>query len=504
MTTGLPVPPYVDVVAERDFLACNVELIDAEAPSSIVERALALLVARADAKRAYLELGAGRVGGRGVYWASSGFETAGVEAARALLSTTIIADALAGGRTIETASALADPRFQGALSVQRNNIEAVLCVPIGSPPVGVIYLQGHTAGLRFPPSARAWTERFAAHLRPIARRLVRPPEADKRDPTLVHRARLVGAEVLIGRSSGLADALSMTATVAPFDLAVLLTGPSGTGKSELARIIARSGPRRDRPFITINCAAIPDTLLESELFGAMPGSHSTATKRIFGKVEAAAGGTLFLDEISELTPSAQAKLLQLLQDGVYWPLGGTHAIQADVRIIAATNINLTRLVAEGRFREDLFYRLNVVVIDLPALDARRSDIPLLADALVAATCDRHHLGNLDLSVAAHQALAIAQWPGNVRQLANALVGAVIRAHSESASSIEAHHLFPDLPDAGPPLPTWQFAMRECQRQLLTDALQATGGSIPEAARRLGIGRSHAYQIIAELGLRSVG
>ncbi len=499
MTSALP--PYVDLVAERDFLACIVELIDSDAPSSVVERALALLVARADAKRAYLELGEGPTGGRGVYWASSGFETSEVEAACALLSTTIIADALASGRTVETASALTDPRFQEARSVQRNNIEAVLCVPIGTPPVGVIYLQGHTAGLRFPPSARAGTERFAAHLRPIARRLARPPESNKQDPTLVHRERLVGSEVLVGKSAALAAALRMTATVAPFDLPVLITGPSGTGKSEVARIIVRSSPRRDRPLVTINCAAIPDNLLESELFGALPGSHSTATKKIEGKVAAAAGGTLFLDEISELTPAAQAKLLELLQEGVYWPLGASRAVQADVRIITASNANLPRLVAEGRFREDLYYRLNVVTIDMPGLDARRSDIPLLAAAFVAETRDRHNLGALDLSVASQQVIAVAEWPGNVRQLANTLVGAAIRAHSENAPSIEPHHIFPDLIEADRPIVPWQFAIRECQRQLIVDALAATHGNIPEAARRLGIGRSYAYQLVTDFGLR---
>jgi len=501
MTPSPPLPQYVDVVAERDFLACVVELVDSEAPSPIVERALAALVARTDAKRAYLELGEGRAGSGGIYWASSGFETGELEAACALLSTTIIADALAGGRTIESASAIADPRFAEATSVQRNNIEAVLCVPIGTPPVGVIYLQGHAAGMRFPAHARAWTERFAAHLRPIARRLVQATESDKRDPTLALRARLKGTEALLGKSASLAAALRMTATVAPFDLPVLITGPSGSGKSELARIITQSSRRANKPLVTLNCAAIPDTLLESELFGAMAGAHSTATKKVAGKVETAAGGTLVLDEVSELSPAAQAKLLQLLQDGTYWPLGATRAQQANVRVIAATNANLPKLVSEGRFREDLFYRLNVVLIELPGLDERRSDIPLLADAFIADTRDRHSLGQLELSEASHQALVVAEWPGNVRQLANTLVGAALRAHSEGAPSIEPHHIFPDLHSDDRPMVPWQFAIREFQRRLMVDALAAANGNITEAARRLGIGRSHAFQLVSDLGLR---
>lgn len=498
-----PVPELVDVLAERDFLAQLVDLIDGEDPVRIIRETLTLLMSQSGAERAYLEVVDGPPGSNAGFFASVGFDPSGIEAARSFLSSTIIAEALRAGRTIETASALVDPRFQAASSVRKNQIEAVLCVPIGTPALGVIYLQGHTSGQRFPEQVRGWTERFALHLRSTARRLLRERADAAHDPTVPFRARLVGSEALLGRSQALAGVLRMAATVAPLDVPVLLTGPSGTGKSELAQIIARSSTRRDKPFVALNCAAIPDSLLESELFGALAGAHSTATRRSLGKVEAAAGGTLFLDEVSELTPSAQAKLLQLLQEGIYWPLGATKPSKANVRVLAASNSDLAGRVADGRFREDLYYRLHVVNIDLPGLDERRSDIPALAERFVALACDRHGFEPLELSLATRHALMTADWPGHVRQLANVVLGAAVRAQSEGAAVIEPHHVFPDAVEvpAEPPRATWQTAMRDHQRRVLADALDAAKGSVAEAAKLLGIARSHAYELVKELGLR---
>src|SRR5205809_55738 len=197
--------------------------------------------------------------------------------------------------------------------------------------------------------------------------------------------------VRIGRSAALATALQHVALVAPLDVHVLLSGETGTGKSQLARVIHDNGPRAAHPFVTLNCAALPETLIESELFGALPGAHSTATRRIEGKVESAERGTLFLDEIGELSPAAQAKLLHLLHAKEYYPLGGTRPLRANVRVIAATNTDLQQAVAEGRFREDLFYRLQVLPVRVPSLAERREDIPLLAAFFCAQACQRHGL-----------------------------------------------------------------------------------------------------------------
>src|SRR6185503_5405365 len=191
--------------------------------------------------------------------------------------------------------------------------------------------------------------------------------------------RTLKASAIIGKSRALAGVLTQAAAAAPLDVTVLLTGPSGTGKTQLARVIHESSPRARGPFVELNCAALPEALLESELFGVLPGAHSTATRKIAGKVAAAEGGTLFLDEIGELKPAAQAKLLKLLESREYYPLGATHPVCADVRVIAATNLDIKAAVQRKDFREDLFYRLQVLPIRLPSLAERREDVALLAE-----------------------------------------------------------------------------------------------------------------------------
>jgi len=283
---------------------------------------------------------------------------------------------------------------------------------------------------------------------------------------------------------------------------VLLTGETGTGKSQLARVIHDNGPRASHPFVTLNCAALPETLIESELFGALPGAHSTATRRIEGKVEAAERGTLFLDEIAELSPAAQAKLLQLLQTKEYYPLGGTKPLRANVRVVAATNTDLQHAVAERRFREDLFYRLQVLPIRVPSLAERREDIPLLAARFCAQACARHGLPRIDLSPNALRAAESAEWPGNVRQLENAVEAAAIRAAGEHAKQIERAHLFPQAaaPVEADAATTFQEATRRFQARFLQDALETQGWNVVETARRLDLARSHIYNLIRAFGL----
>src|SRR3989475_2940558 len=234
-------------------------------------------------------------------------------------------------------------------------------------------------------------------------------------------------EGVVGRSAALIAVLRQAALLAPLDVTVLLTGESGTGKSQMARIIHDSGPRAGQPFDDVNCASLPETLVESELFGALPGAHATAPRRIEGKLAAAEHGTLLLARLGELAPSAQATLLQLLQSRLYYPLGSSKPFRADVRVMAATNSDIERAVAEHRFREDLFYRLQVMPLRVPSLAERREDIPALAAFFCEAAAQRHRFGRLELSSGAIHAAELAEWPGNVRQLAHAIEAAVIRA-----------------------------------------------------------------------------
>jgi Nif-specific regulatory protein len=427
-----------------------------------------------------------------------------VTAVRTRISRGILAEAIATGEVVETGSAMLDSRFSGRESVHRERIEAVLCVPIGAnPPLGALYLQGREEPGHFSSADKDCAVLFATHLAPLADSvLMRRAVVDADDPTRRLRESM-HLEGIVGRSPALAALLREVSLVAPLDVSVLLTGDSGTGKSQIARVIHDNGPRARGPFVELNCAAVPETLLESELFGALPGSHATATRRIPGKVAAAESGTLFLDEVGELAPGGQAKLLQLLHSRHYYPLGATQLVRADVRIIAATNADLDVAVAQGRFRQDLLHRLRVLPLRVPSLAERRSDLPELARHFCASACARHALPRLELAPTALRAVEAAEWPGNARQLAHAIEAAAIRAAGERAPRIERRHVFPERARDGDPeaAETFQEATRRLQGEFVRQALDATGWNITETARRLELSRSHLYNLIHAHGLR---
>jgi len=495
----------VALKAERDLYRKLLDLGAKDGLEAFLHEALALILQTSTATRGYIELrDESEPGDRGLWWIARGFSDGDVAETRAAISRGVIAEALATGRTIVSVSALDDPRFDTRASVQANRIEAVLCAPIGGdPPFGVLYLQDRSEPGPFSEEDRARAELFAHHLAPLADRLLlRRRVADARDATREHRNTLQ-LEGFAGRSEAIARVLRDIKAAAPRNIAVLLTGPSGTGKTHLARIIHANSPRSAGPFVELSCATLPEALVESELFGAMQGAHSTATQRIFGKVAAAQGGTLFLDEIDALPLNAQSKLLQLLQSLEYFPLGATKASSADVRIIAASNVDLKVAVERRTFREDLFYRLEIVPIRMPPLASRTDDIHDLVELFARRACEVHGLPPMSFSRAAVIAAETADWPGNVRQLENSVEAAVIRAASDSATQIEIRHLFPD--DGAPPgdaevAPSFQAATRRFQAQLVLRTLEETGWNVVEAARRLEVARSHVYNLIRAHGL----
>ena len=471
-------------------------------PEPFLKEALGLIVDVTRAGQGYIELHHGQAGGMPQWCHGHGFTAHQVEGVRAALSRGIIGKALATGRTIVTESAMRDERFSGLESVSRGRIEAVLCVPIGDdPPRGVLYLQNCASHGGFTKDDRERAETFAFHLAPLVDRLLACHTARTvADHTAPIRETLRASDV-IGRSSALADVLRHAALVAPLDVHVLLVGETGTGKSQLARVIHANGPRAPFPFVTLNCAALPEQLIESELFGALPGAHSTATRKITGKVEAAERGTLFLDEVGELSYGAQAKLLHLLQAKQYYPLGATRPQNADVRVIAATNVDLKEAVAQRRFRQDLFYRLQVLPIRIPGLAERRDDVPLLASFFCVEACRRNGFPKLELSQNCLRVAESTEWPGNVRQLENAVEAAVIRATGERAKQVEPRHLFPEMSNSRTAdTVTFQEATRRFQGRFLAAALEAQSWNVVETARRLDLARSHLYTLIRAFGL----
>jgi two-component system response regulator HydG len=313
------------------------------------------------------------------------------------------------------------------------------------------------------------------------------------------KARLEAMEDgMIGSSPTLSRLLEEADQVAASDASVLLEGESGTGKGLLARRIHEASPRSERRLVTVNCAAIPEGLLESELFGYEQGAFTGARTRKEGRFDLAEGGTLFLDEVTEMSGTVQVKLLRVLQDGEYERVGGTKTLQADCRILSATNRDIDRSVREGRLREDLFYRLNVIRIRIPPLRERVEDIPLLARAFLHRYARKNRKNIESISPDAMGALLDHAWPGNVRELENVIERAVVLARS---SCVEAGDLPETLRRGGASRPILSFRvgtpLREVERRLIEETLRVTRGDKNAAAGLLGLTARTLYRREAE-------
>ncbi|HME01207.1 MAG TPA: sigma 54-interacting transcriptional regulator [Terriglobia bacterium] len=310
---------------------------------------------------------------------------------------------------------------------------------------------------------------------------------------------------MVGESRPIREVRQFIAKVGPRDSTVLILGETGTGKELVARALHLNSPRARRPFVAINCAALIETLLESELFGHEKGAFTGAFAQKKGKLEVAEGGTLFLDEVSELTPALQAKLLRVIQEREFERLGGTRTIRADIRLIAATNRNLDKAVRDGTFRQDLYFRLNVVSITTPSLRERSEDIPLLAAYFAAKysrQCNRRVMG---VSSEARACLMRYEWPGNIRELENAIERAVVMG---SGGLIRPEDLPADIVDveAGSArdasVSQYHEVLRETKKRLILQAVEQAGNSYTGAAKLLGVHPNYLHRLIRNLNLKT--
>ncbi len=313
---------------------------------------------------------------------------------------------------------------------------------------------------------------------------------------------------LVGESPQIQQIVEIIRLVAARRATVLITGESGTGKELAARALHLASPRCHASWVAVNCSALPETLIEAELFGYVRGAFTGALQTRAGRFEQAHGGTLFLDEIGELPLALQAKLLRVLQEREFQRLGSSETIRVDVRVVAATNCDLSARIEEGRFREDLYYRLNVVPLPMPALRHRKGDIPLLARYLIAKICAAEGLPVKLLTDPALARLQAESWPGNVRQLENALEMAIAlsgdrRELTESdlpplanPRSPEASARLPRLPEAGL---NYEETLASIERSILEQALRKTGGNKKAAAEMLGLKRTTLSAKVRSLG-----
>jgi Nif-specific regulatory protein len=440
--------------------------------------------------------------------------------------------ALQSGRSIRVDDAQSDFRFYGGVDRHTGaTTRALLAVPLVAPQgkIGVLQAVNRHGGGTFSDADLAFLEALAASVAVAienARLYSQVKESEERLRTQVGALRRDLAQrdrfrEIIGTSAAMIEVFRLMESAAASPIAVALEGETGTGKELVARGIHEASGRADGPFLAINCAAVPETLLESELFGHRRGAFTGAVQDHRGLFEAAAGGTILLDEIGEMPVAMQAKLLRVLQEGEVVPLGDTRPRKIDVRVISATNRELSAEIAARRFREDLYYRLTAFPIRIPPLRERREDIPLLADHFLAAAADRHRKWIRGIDPAALDLLTRFDWPGNVRELSNEMERAVALTQNDAAVGVE--QLSPKVrnnsgtsestaPTRENPRPVDVMApndtvqpLREAraafEARYLSEALKRHGGNVSQTARALGISRVMLQKKMKAFSLR---
>jgi len=417
-------------------------------------------------------------------------------------SQTILSRVLEENLAVLSNDVQSDAAYREADSLLERKVHSVLAVPleVQGKMLGVMYLDASSPGARFDSDLLE----FVATLGNItalaienARHIERLGGENRRlyEELNIHHS-------MIGESKAMHEVYDFVSRVAGRDSTVLISGESGTGKELVARAVHANSGRTNKPFVAINCAAITETLLESELFGHERGAFTGAVSQKKGKLEVAEGGTVFLDEIGELAVPMQAKLLRVLQEREFERVGGTRSIKLDVRLIAATNRDLKEASRTGTFRPDLYYRLNVVSLHMPALRERREDIPLLAAFFAAQYGEKVKRRVAGISPEARACLQRYDWPGNVRELENAIERAVVLGSTELI-------LIDDLPDSileetaasGEPVSALHDGIRDAKKVLIERAIEQANGNYTDAAKILGVHPNHLFRLIRTLNLK---
>jgi two-component system nitrogen regulation response regulator NtrX len=309
---------------------------------------------------------------------------------------------------------------------------------------------------------------------------------------------------MIGKSPGIMEVKNIISTAAATNARVFITGDNGTGKELVARAIYRKSLRSDKPFVKVNCAAIPDELIESELFGHEKGAFTGAVNRRFGKFELSNSGTIFLDEVCDMSASTQAKVLRVLQEQQFERVGGNETIEVDVRVVSATNIDIKRAIEEGKFREDLYYRLNVIPIHVPALSERVEDIPLLADYFIEKFSKEHGLGSKEILDDGMDFLMKYSWPGNVREIKNIIERLMIMVQKEviDKGDIKKHLESYDYEDTiSKNTSSLKKAREDFEREHIIRALKRNNGNVTSTSKQLGIERTNLHRKIKQYNIR---
>ncbi len=494
-----PASPAIEQLKEISFWVRSVqdpdqllELIVAAATRMMGARASSLLLVDPHSRKLYFKVATGEKG-------------TDVKRFQVEMGEGIAGHVAATGEALLIPEVARDPRWQPRISASIGfDTRSIACAPlkVNDEVIGVLEIidkaGGGVLGAEDMPLLAVFAE-VASVAIANARRIDRDRKSIRGLLTEMDlRCEIVGESPAVRRV--IAGALK----VANAKTSTLIVGESGTGKELLARLIHRAGPRRDAPMVVLNCAALPAALLEDELFGHEKGAFTGAVARKIGKFELADGGTLFLDEIGEMSPAMQAKLLRILQEGVFYRLGGNESIPVDVRALAATHRDIEREVAEGRFREDLFYRLNVVQIRMPALRERREDIPLLAEHFLDLFRKERGGGPVSFTREALDRMQAYDWPGNVREMRNAIERAVVMggspeimaedlpsfAQSSNLAELHVGRSFKEAVDA-------------FKRDFLALNLRQSDGNRSLTARNLGLQRTYLSRLIAKYGLQDL-